>query len=77
VQLQISGAGLIDELRLGPVNARIKTYTYTIGYGPASVADENGKITYYEYDTLGRLKLVRDHDNNIVNHYKYHYAGSQ
>ena len=27
----------------------------------------------YEYDDLNRLEIIRDHEDNIVQHYEYHY----
>lgn len=70
-----SGAGKIDEVRLYPENAQMTTYTYTPLIGMTSQCDVNNKITYYEYDGLGRLDLIRDQDKNIIKKYCYNYAG--
>lgn len=64
----------IDELRFHPIDALMETYTYDPGVGVTSTTDPNGTTTYYEYDGLGRLVRVRDHENNIIKEYEYHYA---
>jgi YD repeat-containing protein len=71
--ITVSGSGLIDELRLYPQNAQMTTYTYSPVIGVTSQCDVNNRITYYEYDGLGRLKLVRDQDGNIIKTIDYHY----
>lgn len=70
----ISGPGNIDELRLCPSDAQMTTYTYKPLIGMTSSTDPNGKTTYYEYDTFGRLSLVKDNDGKIIKKYDYHYA---
>jgi hypothetical protein len=37
--------------------------------------DANGRNANYQYDRLNRLKLIRDHDTNILTRYRYHYVG--
>lgn len=70
------GSGLgtkIDELRLYPANAQIRTFTYKPLIGISTANDTNHQIQYYEYDPLGRLTLVRDAKRSIVKKYNYHY----
>ncbi len=63
----------IDEVRIYPSTAMMKTYTYDPLIGMTSATDENGKTTYYEYDSFGRLQYIKDQDRNIIQEYKYHY----
>jgi hypothetical protein len=67
----VSGTGVIDELRLYPKNARMRTVAYDPGLGKIAECDENNRITYYEYDNAGRLHLIRDDKRNIVKMYEY------
>jgi hypothetical protein len=71
----VSGTGVIDELRLYPDNALMSTYTYNPLIGLTSQCDANNRISYYEYDALNRLVLVRDQDKNILKKICYNYAG--
>ena len=61
----------IDELRCYPLNARMSTATYDPLIGKTSECDVNNRITYYEYDNLGRLAFIKDADKNIVKVYEY------
>jgi YD repeat-containing protein len=69
--IQISGSGLVDELRLYPKDAQMATYTYDPFIGISSQCDVSNKIIYYEYDPFGRLKLMRDLDRNILKTFDY------
>jgi hypothetical protein len=71
--ISLSGTGFVDELKLYPKEAAIMTYTYIPGYGKSSSCDKNGRITYYEYDDLGRLLFIRDEEKNILKMYEYNY----
>ncbi len=69
--LTISGSGLIDEVRLHPINANMVTSTYDPIVGVTSACDANNTVIYNEYDGLNRLKVVRDNDKNILKKYDY------
>jgi YD repeat-containing protein len=69
----ISGTAVIDELRLYPVGAQMISYTYTPLAGVTSQSDASGRITYYEYDKLGRLVRVSDQDGRILKLHDYQY----
>ncbi|HEY4061757.1 MAG TPA: hypothetical protein VGM30_07640 [Puia sp.] len=71
--LSISGSGDIDELRLYPSTAQMTTYTYSPLMGMTSQCDVGNRISYYTYDKLGRLQVVRDQDGNIIKTIEYHY----
>ena len=71
--ITISGTTTIDELRLYPVGAQMSTYTYTPLVGISSQCDINNKVTYYVYDSLGRVLMIRDQDGNIIKKYDYEY----
>ncbi|GAA4314484.1 hypothetical protein [Compostibacter hankyongensis] len=68
-------SGVIDDVRIFPSDAQMTTYTYTPLMGKTSEIDAAGHTTIYEYDGLGRLKLTRDGDRNILSKNLYHYAG--
>jgi len=71
----ISGSGNIDELRLFPAGAQMTSYCYIPLLGMISECDMNNRITYYDYDKLGRMTTVRDQDGNITKTINYHYKG--
>jgi YD repeat-containing protein len=66
---------LIDELRVYPQGSQMSSFTHKPLVGVTSVSDENGIITYYEYDEQNRLQNVRDNRGNIVKNYIYHFKG--
>lgn len=68
VQNPASDQALRDELhkiRQNFATALVTTYTYAKLIGPSSISEANNKSTYYEYDQLGRLKIIRDFNQNI------------
>ncbi len=69
----VAGTGNIDELRVYPSNSRMKTVTYHPLLGKIAACDENNRITYYEYDDLGRMLFIRDEKQNILKMYEYNY----
>lgn len=73
--ITISGTGSIDEIRLYPSDAQMTTYTYQPLIGLSSQCDLNNRISYYEYDALGRLRVIKDQDKNVLKKVYYNYAG--
>jgi YD repeat-containing protein len=73
--LTLSGTStaFIDELRVYPTAAQMTTYTYDRLFGVTSVTDPANFTTYYEYDSFGRLKFVKDKDGNIQTVSQYNY----
>ena len=71
--ISIGGTGSIDELRLYPVGSLMETYTYTPLLGINNKCDENNRVTYYVYDKLGRLQLIKDQDRNILKKICYNF----
>lgn len=71
--ITVSGTGTIDELRLYPQNAVMKTYTYEPLIGVSSICDANNHILYYIYDVFSRLALVKDETGNILKQNCYNY----
>ncbi|WP_306352602.1 RHS repeat domain-containing protein [Flavobacterium sp. '19STA2R22 D10 B1'] len=63
----------LNSLRVSLPNAMITTYTYKPLVGVSTITDEKGNRITYEYDTLGRLKAVRDKNGNILSENEYHY----
>lgn len=64
---------LIDEIRLYPEGASMATSTYNIQGLPTSKTGANNTVQYMEYDGLGRLRLIRDEEKNILKTYEYNY----
>lgn len=69
--ISITGSGNIDEARLYPANARIETTTYDPVLGKTASCDQNSRVTYYEYDNLGRMRFIKDENRNIVKMFEY------
>jgi hypothetical protein len=72
-KVKLHGSGLIDDLRLHPLESKMTTYTYMPGIGLTTQTDTNFITTYYEYDSFGRLKLIKDDKGNVLQHYTYNY----
>lgn len=71
--VSIEGDGKIDEVRLYPAGALMSTVVYRDGIGKVADCDANNRLLFYEYDGLGRLRLVRDQGRNVIKTYEYNY----
>lgn len=71
----ISITGQVDDVRFYPAGSQMTTYTHKLGTGMTSATDLNNLTTYYEYDPLGRLIIVRDNDGKILKRFEYHLLG--
>jgi hypothetical protein len=72
----LSDGSAVDEVRVYPTDAQMVTYTYDPLIGITSECDARNRFAFYEYDSFGRLKLVRNNDKNIVQRYDYGYQTS-
>jgi YD repeat-containing protein len=51
---------------------QVSTYLYNDPIvGITSVTDPNGRLLKYEYDKLGRLIRIKDHDGKVLEQYEY------
>jgi YD repeat-containing protein len=66
----------INDLRtkLASAKALVTGYVYEPNLGVVSMIDPNGRKRTYAYNGLSSLIEIRDHDNNIVKSFKYHYV---
>lgn len=63
-----------DDVRLHSVDTHLTTYTHYSGIGITSQSDVNNRPTYFDYDVMSRLQLVRDHLRTILKLYYYQYS---
>ncbi|MBY0480202.1 MAG: hypothetical protein K2Q21_02505 [Chitinophagaceae bacterium] len=76
LQAPASDAQLRSELSKLPTNlpnALVTGYTYSPMLGITSQIDPQGRINYFEYEPLGRLKRIKNQDGNIVKQLDYQY----
>ncbi|WP_193217882.1 MULTISPECIES: SpvB/TcaC N-terminal domain-containing protein [unclassified Imperialibacter] len=70
----IGGTGtLLDEVRIFPSGGYMTTYSYDDFGNILSSNDLNNILSHYEYDSFGRLKLIRDQKKNILKSYIYNF----
>ena len=63
----------LDGLR-SLTNALVTTYTYDPLWGMTSQTDPAGMTLFYEYDALGRLYLIKDLNQSILQRVTYYYG---
>lgn len=69
-----NGATKIDEIRIYPKGALVESYQTGFGGQMISQTDHQGNTIRYELDDLGRLKSIKDQNNNTLKEYSYNYA---
>ncbi|MDH7459817.1 DUF5977 domain-containing protein [Chitinophagaceae bacterium 26-R-25] len=71
----VSGAVTIDEVRCYPSDAQMTSFTYKPLVGMTSQNDVANNISYYEYDGINGLAVVRDGDYNILKKTCFNFRG--
>ena len=66
----------IDEVRVYPTDAQVVTFTYEPMQGMVSQCDVRNQVSYYEYDAMGRLKVIYDEDRKVLKVFDYKYQQS-
>lgn len=61
----------IDEVRVMPVNATMKTYSYKTGYGKTSETDINGHSMFKIYDSKGRISKTTNNKHEVLTEFEY------
>lgn len=61
----------VASLQQGLPTALITCYEYGLSVGATSVTDPSARRMKYEYDALGRLVKIYDHDGNTTSAYRY------
>lgn len=74
--IQITGTTSIylDELRLCPTGSFMTTTSYDTFGNVITTTDVNLRSQFIEYDERRRVKLVRNHEGDILRHYDYELA---
>jgi len=65
-----STSSKIDDLCMQADGSAVQTYAYLPAVGPITSTQQQ-KVTYYQYDGLQRLKLMKDMDENALQKYDY------
>lgn len=61
----------MDDVTAIPAKCFYTTNSYDAWGRVLSTSDQYGRTTFYEYDLLGRVKVIRDQDKNIINYNEY------
>lgn len=62
----VSGSAVIDELRLTPLMSAMSTLTYEPVLGITASDDNSNNVAFYEYDAMGRVRVARNADKQIL-----------
>lgn len=73
--LNESNLNAINALRgnISFVNCMVTTFTYIPLVGVSTITDPKNDIVTYEYDSFGRLELIKDSRNSILKEFAYNY----
>lgn len=63
----------VDDVIILPEDAQATITSYHPSIGVTSKTDTRGETVYYEYDSLQRIKYVKDGHTNILKSFEYHY----
>jgi len=66
----------IDNVRIYPSDAQLKSYTHDPILGITSVINQAGLLKLYDYDNFGRLKRIRNEKGNVEKQFLYNYKGN-
>lgn len=64
----------LSEKKQGGNNEQICTFTYMDGVGTTSITKPNSDVISYQYDTAGRLSMIKNRDGNTLQKYEYKYV---
>jgi YD repeat-containing protein len=62
---------IFSNLRTALPKSMVTSLTYKLGFGVSSITDPGNKTSYYQYDGLGRLKVMLDDKLNIEKQFIY------
>jgi|GEM_PF-3504044 len=71
VWVEFTGTGLLDEVRVYPIGANMKSVTYDENFRILDMCNPASHIVRYEYDEFDRLVLTRDGKGNIIQKTEY------
>jgi hypothetical protein len=64
----------LNKIRVSLPNAMITSYTYQPLIGMRSSTGPDGVTIYYEYDSFGKLKYIKNNIGDIIKAFDYHYS---
>ncbi|HWJ28673.1 MAG TPA: hypothetical protein VNS32_19170, partial [Flavisolibacter sp.] len=67
----------LDKIRQQFPKSLTSSYTYTPLIGITSETSPTRKLTFYNYDALGRLTVIKDANNYVLKKIYYSYSGQQ